>query len=220
MRSRRANASVPVPALALSLSLSLTLASLSVAGCLASDDSDDAEGSHGPPPHLVDPAWANTTHVPFLSGTYVWHDPASDPVDAYDAAAQNVAQPCLFQGEDDDRPEPYFTNLQLTPDGPPEQPVLPGTTHLEATLSWSDEDWQGDTLYLAWIGGDAEQYRVGGPIPNGEATLVPIKNTTWNQNGSTNWDIWVCLTGQGSATPEHQTFLGELDVELRLAREA
>ncbi len=198
-----------------SLASVLTLIVL-LAGCTGTDPDRSDMASAGPA-EVIDPIWDDAEELAFISGLFPWHDPSEDTMDLYGLVAQGVVNPCLFDDPDDDEgPYPYFTNLQLTV-SPPDQYVPNGTTHLRVDLGWEVTDWEGDTLWITWRGGDAERYRMSPPIGNGESTLVSIANDTWETGPKSNWDVWVCQSdGQGVA--EGKPFRGDLDVAIDLVR--
>lgn len=199
--------------------LLLVTLSLLLAGCIAtpSDSNSGASKLAAEANPAIDPIWDTTDALPFVAGTYQWHDAQADPFGgAYGQASQAAVHPCLFQGEDDDRERPYFNNLRLTPE-PPAQYVPNGTTHFTATLSWGPTDWNGEEMFLTYIGGAMEHYTVTGGFQSGAPNEVPLRNTMWDNGTTSNWDIWACIAN-GAGAAEAEPFTGALVVDIQLLR--
>lgn len=192
--------------------LPLTLLA-TLAGCMGGAvDSDQKHVEQAPP---------QEARMPYLGGSYAWHfDPAAPMLDrvvlgSMGAAIQAAAHPCLFDEQ------PYFTNLHLTPDGPP-GPVVNGTTDLAVLLDWEDDDYRGQELWLAFRPNGTRQYNVVGPVPRGEERFVPVEPAWWGtgRHPTITWDLWLCLAREGTNPTEPgyepRLYVGSVDVAIDL----
>lgn len=181
------------PALLLALAAAL-------GGCLgASPDADHAlsgDGTAGGAPALDAP-------VELVAATLAWHE--GSVIEPYHVATQPVAHPCVYEG-DDGEAEPYFNNLHVsgrTPVGA----MPPGTRALEVALDWTDADYLGDTLVLAYREGDA--WRTTDPLPKG-TSVVDVRDV----KRTTRADLWLCVAGDDEGF-RPRLFAGDVSIAVR-----
>jgi hypothetical protein len=184
---------------------------LALAAVLAGCSSPDAAPPAGPPA-----AWVTPDAVVLVDGVFTWHDTGlpgpPNVMETFDLASQAVAHPCVWEGTGS--PEPYFNNLRL-PTAQSPYPAWSG--NLSVTLDWTDADWVGTRLRIAYQGPATEEWQESEPIGRGTAAAIPVRHTpTGNATGEDagpGWSVWVCLPTD-SGTLE-SPFLG--DVAARVA---
>lgn len=171
-------------------------------------------------PHLHD-YWGELTEVVVIDNTFTWHEPYDDAGpysetyrQAYDTVSQEVAHPCVWTDSHD---EVYFNNRQIWFDVP-EQLVWAGTSEIQVTLRWDQQDYVGEELLLAWRPATSDKYVEGEYFAKGETYTIPvgIREADSSHQSFTLWEFFVCV---GKSSEEHpRTFVGDVDVEMKLIR--
>ena len=181
-------------------SLTLLLLAAALGGCLDAPTPAAPLDADGTLPTLDAP-------VDLASATLTWH--AGDVLEPYHIATQPIANPCLY-GEGRQR-EPYFNNLPVS-DRTPVQSLPAGTRAIEVTLDWTDADYLGDALVLAYREDGA--WRTSPYLPKG-TSIVDVQDVTQR----THLEVWLCVWGDeptGSADNlEPRFFAGDVAITLR-----
>jgi hypothetical protein len=152
--------------------------------------------------------------VLLVDGTYTWHEPRPVPYviqTPFNLATQTVSNPCLSQDG-----SPFFNNLRL----PVRAETAPSDGALTITLDWTDVDFLGKTLVLAYKSPGDAAFTVTDRIPRATETVLPVvaaATPAEDGEGITPWDLWLCLNGRddGVATPGWQNgpFTGAVRVQ-------
>lgn len=154
--------------------------------------------------------------VILVEGEFPWHD-TGNPLAPYNLASQAVAHPCIWDGGGSGE-EVYFNNLKL-PTGRGSQGLGDWSGNLSVTLDWSDEDWLGTALRIAYAAPGLSGLREDGPIGRGSTLVVPIRippsNATEDEDSAGSWSVWVCLP-TNTLEPE-QPFVGSVQAKVVFA---
>jgi hypothetical protein len=181
-----------------------------------------------PEEHVLEaapPRWVTPEPAVLAEGSYVWHDTSSGgPANAlsyYDLASQAVAHPCVWDGGGGGE-EVYFNNLHL-PTGMASQGLGDWSGNLSVSLDWTDQDWIGTTLRIAYQAPGLEGWRETEPIERGSELVVPIRVVPANITGegdaepaSSDWAVWVCLGDDTTGGPP-EPFMGSVQAKVVFA---
>jgi hypothetical protein len=170
-------------------------------------------GCAGPsPPEAVlevEPRWVVLDPVVLVDGSFQWHETSTSMANAleyYDLASQAIAHPCVWEGSGGR--EPYFNNRQLPISG---AGLGAWSGNVSFTLDWTETDWIGSALRIAYRAPGVDGWQETPPIERGsslvEAIRVEPRNATADdEDAASGWSIWVCLPTD-SGQPE-QPFMG------------
>jgi hypothetical protein len=176
------------------------------------------------------PRWVTLEPFTLAEGSFRWHETgtsAASALEYYDLASQAVAHPCVWEGGGGE--EVYFNNLRL-PTGRASQGLGPWSGNLSVGLDWTDEDWIGTALRVAYQAPGLEGWHETQPIERGSTLLVPIRvpaddraaeDGNWTSedgeepDGAADWSVWVCLPTD-SGEPE-SPFLGSVQAKVVFA---
>lgn len=165
-----------------------------------------------PPVAVADePRFVVVDPIVLAEGDFPWHD-TTDPLGYYNLASQAVAHPCVWDGGGSGE-EVYFNNLKL-PTGRAAQGLGEWSGNLSVTLDWSDEDWLGTALRIAYTAPGLSGLREEGPVERGSTLVVPIRmrqSNSTDDDASTSWGLWVCLP-TNTLEPE-QPFVGSVQAK-------
>ena len=184
--------------------IAIALLTVSLAGC--TEEPADADGVDlGATVDLA--AFAGLDKLALLEGVVAFHaensgNPALDAaIQSYNTATQAVVRPCLLDGS------PYFNNAHVSAQIDHAN-VADGTGAFEVTVSWTALDYTGESLYLAYAGGNSS-YRISDALVNGQTTTVEVKPSLWEGSGDAPLDLWLCMQKDGDGV----TVLDEESVE-------
>lgn len=174
--------------------LALAVALLALAGCSA----PAAPGPVATPASQASPAVTAT----LVDGTFAWHETAVSENAVVTRAVQPVAHSCVFQGK------PYLTNRDLPVERGLENVTPPGTLGID--LDWTDLDYVGTTLVVAFRPAGSDNYSVSPPVTRGDhldVAVPPPANASANATAAgadqlvTGWAVSLCLVeGNGNVT--------------------
>jgi hypothetical protein len=171
--------------------------------------------------------WVTPDPAVLAEGSFRWHETGTGVANAleyYDLASQAVAHPCVWDSGSGE--EVYFNNLEL-PTGPGSRALGPWSGNLTVTLDWTDQDWIGTALRVAYQAPGLEGWHETAPIERGSTLTVPVRvpaaNGTGMQgeagaeaeeaDGASDWSVWVCL-GDDSLTGPPEPFVGSVQARL------
>lgn len=146
------------------------------------------------PPATLSAAEATPLEPPqpieLANGTYQWHELKPGPyaaLTAYEIASQTTANPCLFDGK------PYFNNRKVPTAAPDAEPQN-GT--LDVHLDWTDTDFTGKTLVVAYRAPGVDDYQESDRIPRGDHAALPVHVAPGSEDGG--WELWLCINDDSS----------------------
>lgn len=179
-------------------------------------------GCASPPedlPTIAEPKWITPDPVALAEGSFRWHETgtgAANPLSYYDLASQAIAHPCVWDGGGGGE-EVYFNNLHL-PTGRASQAPGAWSGNLSLSLDWTDQDWLGTALRVAYQAPGTAGWFETPPIERGSTLTVPIRlapenNDTDDSAISSDWSVWVCLPEDSSTGPQ-QPFVGSVQVKV------
>jgi hypothetical protein len=179
-----------------------------LAGCASPDEGPAA-------PAVAEPMLVAVPPRVLVDGTFQWHETSgSNAMEYYDLASQAVAHPCVWDGGGSGE-EPYFNNREL----PVEDAGLGAWSgNVSFTLSWTDADWTGTALRVAYQAPGLRGWEETRAIERGgslvEAIRVPARNATAGErdDAATGWQVWVCLPTE-SLEPA-QPFVGSVTAQV------
>jgi hypothetical protein len=188
-------------------------AALLLPGCAS-----DAEPEPAP---VAGPVWVTVDPVVLAEGSYKWHETGTGGANAmeyYDLASQAVAHPCVWDGGGGGE-EVYFNNLQL-PTARASEGLGPWSGNLTITLDWTDQDWVGTALRVAYQAPGLDGWRQTMPIERGSTLVesIHVQPAEDEEEGYdvTEWSVWVCLgEDTGSGVPE--PFVGSVQAQVVFA---
>lgn len=152
--------------------------------------------------------------VVLVEGEYQWHETAGGATayaEYYSLASQAVAHPCIYEGGGG---EVYFNNRKLPVSGA-SLALGPWSGNLTISLDWTDDDWRGTELRLAYQAPGLEGLRETPAIGRGTTLTLPIQvdpaNATAAADPGSGWSLWLCLPEDTSGGPQ-QPFMGSAQV--------
>lgn len=166
------------------------------------------------------PRWVTPDLAVLAEGTFRWHETGSGLATAleyYDLASQAIAHPCVWGGNGGE--EVYFNNLKL-PTGRASQGLGEWSGNLSVGLDWTDEDWLGRALRIAYQAPGLHGWHETPPIERGSTLTVPIRVQAGNGTGdgddgeaAASWSVWVCFPEDSGLAPQ-QPFMGSLQAKV------
>jgi hypothetical protein len=172
------------------------------------------------------PRWVTPDPVALVEGTFRWHETGTGlntALEYYDLASQAVAHPCVWEGGGGE--EVYFNNLRL-PVGRESQRLGAWSGNLSITLDWTESDWVGTALRVAYQAPGLSGWHETGAIERGSTLVLPIRPSEGNQaeededapadaDAAEGWSLWLCFA-RDTGEPE-SPFLGSVQAKLVFA---
>jgi hypothetical protein len=173
-------------------------------------------------PHIHD-YWAERTELTVVDGAVDWYRPVqrSEPYATVFRYEQVVIHKALrlvcmdTQGH----VEPYDPPIWFADPG---QLVIPGTAEIRVQLRWTQQDFNGDKLFVAWHPANGTNISSLGPIRNGETATIAVVPQMWDSGHQsfTLWRFWLCMRDEryGAGNDEAMLMMGSVHVVMTLVR--
>jgi hypothetical protein len=171
-------------------------------------------------PHLHD-YWADRREVPVIDKSFDWHEPydragpeAQTFSRVYDQVTQTEVNPCIFQGK------PYFNNRFIWFDDGA-QLVWAGTSKIVVKLDWTQSDYSGDSLAIAWKTPVSNDWQMIDPMikKGAEATIEVASNESDSSHQAfTLWQFVLCINNSTSGTIGVAPVTGSIHVSMKIVR--
>ncbi|HJQ93791.1 MAG TPA: hypothetical protein VJ874_05855, partial [Candidatus Thermoplasmatota archaeon] len=167
------------------------------------------------------PRWITLDPVVLAEGAFEWHETGTgNALEYYELASQAVAHPCVWENPNGSE-EVYFNNLRL-PTGRASQGLGAWPGNLSLALDWTDQDWVGTALRIAYQAHGVEGWQETAPIERGTTLTVPIRVAAGNASAdgeetepAQGWSVWVCLPTD-TGDPE-SPFMGSVQARVAFA---
>lgn len=165
--------------------------------------------------------WDGRRTLTLVNRSEPWHDNGTAR-DVYGIATQTYLAECY--DEDSGRVYPYPNHrIRLDEDS---GLILPGTDRMQVTLDWSDTDYRGDSLVLAYRAPGRAGFKESPYIAKGESFSLDVSAGMWDdpERNRTAWRVWLCTARADDWVPTSEDyrpwpFVGEVSIRMELIRE-
>lgn len=170
--------------------------------------------------------WDGRKEVLVKDSSFEWARPVSErpalePVDKAEEWAAQAAPTTCTAANPTTKTRTLRASATTYSFDEPSQTVWPGTAWINVSATWTDADYLGTALAIAWRSANATNWTSGPLVPKGSKFTIHVDPAMWDSGHQkfTLWEFGLCTASDSETgfNTTGRTFIGRVHVRMTLA---